>query len=83
MILPSSAGSESSGLFSVLSGVFTAEEVDRAGDNVSIEITTVDVQQKLLEQVHSQTMEHSECRGFYCGCTKEQTFILYSTIFII
>jgi len=50
MILPSSAGSGSSGLFSVLSGVFTAEEVDRAGKNGSVEITMVDVQQKLLEQ---------------------------------
>lgn len=50
MILPSSAGSGSSGLFSVLSGVFTAEEVDRAGENGSLEITMVDVQQKLLEQ---------------------------------
>jgi hypothetical protein len=43
MILPSSIGSESSGLFSVLYGVFIAEEVDRAGDNVSGKITTVDV----------------------------------------
>ena len=44
MILPSSAGSGSSGLTSVLSGVFIAEEVDRAGDDGSGEITVVDVQ---------------------------------------
>jgi hypothetical protein len=40
----------------VLSGVFIAEQVDRAGDNGSGEITTVDVQQTLLEQVRSQSM---------------------------
>lgn len=43
MILPSSAGSGSSGLVYVLYGIFIAEEVDSAGDNVSGEITTVDV----------------------------------------
>jgi hypothetical protein len=56
MILPSSAGSGSSGLSSVLSGVFIAEEVDRAGENGSGEFTTLDVKQTLLEQVRSQTM---------------------------
>jgi len=56
MILPSSAGSGSSGLSSVLSGVFIAEEVDRGGDNGSVDITTVDVQQTLLKQVRSQAM---------------------------
>jgi len=43
MILPSSAGSGSSGLFYVLYGIFIAEEADSAGDNVSGEITAVDV----------------------------------------
>jgi hypothetical protein len=55
-IWPSSAGSGLSGLSSLLSGVFIADEVDRAGDNDSGEITAFVVQQKLLEQVRSQAM---------------------------